>query len=503
MVKAKAAPKPLYYALVDGTDFVDSATFGADLEKGTAFRNIATEFLKPAAIDPARLLDPAHPDFPIWRVKASGATAVSDAAGVAVLAPAGLNGNSQGAGEGDAYKGDETKYGPSGDFIEDWFFEPAVTIDSSGSASLGVGSGTVVKAHLVAMSSHGWLGGWCMGELWNQKRWYLIGQKAHDGKGFKGPLWVILAQCSTLNSACWPSWAKVLMASDPRVRGILGYEEVAPGARAATAIAKNFVDQLKAGTTFLDAWKTNNGGNNWAAIVHKEAVGDTLSALAEAADGKNALSDVTTTATLANYKGYLHSYKGGAAAQDILLVDPPFNFKIQLASGGNLYPEVQPWTLADPTAWLLACSAASDKAVYNNHEYQVTISLADGSNLKSVTLEWIHVRASKIRLDMKKIFKPAVAGLSAKTKMSGPATTIVTLDAPAASVTVSFIPQDEKDMTTIMANQEYHGDDKLVPHHSYLWLRVAVTPESGAVLSYDFRTHGLSWFGPPTLPGYA
>jgi hypothetical protein len=50
----------------------------------------------------------------------------------------------------------------------------------------------------------------------------------------------------------------------------------------------------------------------------------------------------------------------------------------------------------------------------------------------------------------------------------------------------------------IMANQSYHADDKLVPHHSYLWLRVTLTPETGAELTADFPTHGLSWFGPPS-----
>ena len=55
-----------------------------------------------------------------------------------------------------------------------------------------------------------------------------------------GPVWVILAQCSTLNAVCWPSWAKVLMNSDPNVRGILGYEEVAPGASASAAIPRSW-----------------------------------------------------------------------------------------------------------------------------------------------------------------------------------------------------------------------------------------------------------------------
>ncbi len=482
MADVKVAPPPLYYAQADGTSFVDSAKFGKDLETKTAFRNIIAEFMKPSAAEPARLEDPDHPWFPMWRVNTS---AQKDPKGIAVIAPSGLNGS--GTSE---FPGGSADWDKVSEFFDSWFFEPAVTVDGSGKATLGVGAGTVHRAHLVVMSSHGWLGGFAGGEIWEQRKWYLIGRVAEKGRGFKGPLWVLLTQCSTLNSATWPSWAKVLANSSPHVRGILGYEEVAPGASVAAAIGKGFVQKLKEGQSFLAAWKAVNPSSNWAAIVHKDAVNDKLKDLHDIAAGKKPLADVTTTATTFNYYGYLKNYKSGAA-QEIYLKEPPFKFGFALKYSGKTYT-VGPSTLDGGQSRLADADAAPAWS------WELTIATSDGSAMKSVSVEWIHIRPSKVRLKMDKIWQPPTASPAATITNTGTKKETFTaeLSAPGASVTLTWKAQPASVLSAVSGDQSYHGDDKLVPHHSYLYPRVKVTPDGGgSPLTFDFPTNGLSWYG--------
>src|SRR4051794_26831804 len=66
-----AGPPVLYYLAIDGTEAQDSATFGALLE-GRGWKNLAATYLRPAADDPSRLVDPAHDFLPIPLVEARG-----------------------------------------------------------------------------------------------------------------------------------------------------------------------------------------------------------------------------------------------------------------------------------------------------------------------------------------------------------------------------------------------------------------------------------------------
>lgn len=482
MPDVTVAPPPLYYAQADGTNFKDSADFGKDLESKTAFRNLLADFLPARASTPGRLEDPARPWFPVWRVNQQSPSQ-PDPKGIAVMAPAGLNGAGHGEFSGRA------EWDKASEFFERWMFEPAVTVDASGKATLGVGAGTVHRAHLVVVSSHGWLGGFAGGEIWDQKKWFLVGKVAEEGRGFRGPVWVLLTQCSTLNSATWPSWAKVLANSSPHVRGILGYEEVAPGATMAAAIGRGFVQKLKEGQTFLAAWKAMNPSSNWAAIVHKDAVNDKLKDLPAIVEGKKPLADVTTTAAKFNYYGYLKNYKSGAA-QEIYLADPPFSFRFGLGVSGKVH-DVGPATLDGGQASLRDATRMPD------WKWLMGIKLNDGADIKSVAIEWIHIRPTKKRLQMDKIWQPPTSAAAAQVTNTGTKkeTFTITPDAPAASLTITWKAQPQDVMGPVTADISYHGDDKLVPHHSYLYPRITVTPVSGAALKHDFPTNGLSWYG--------
>lgn len=483
MADVKVAPPPLYYAQADGTNFYDSAKFGKDLESKTAFRNLIAEFMRPSASEPARLEDPSRPWFPMWRVNVANPSQ-KDPRGIAVVAPSGLNGSAKAE-----FPAGQSDWNRVSEFFERWFFEPAVTVDGSGKAVLGVGAGTVHRAHLVVMSSHGWLGGFAGGEIWEQRKWYLVGRVAHEGRGFRGPVWVILTQCSTMNSATWPSWAKVLANSSPHVRGILGYEESAPGARTAAAIGQGFVQKLKEGQTFLQAWRNSNPSSNWAAIVHKDAVGDKLKDLHAIVAGKKPLADVSTTETTFNYYGYLRNYKGGAA-QEIYLKEPPFGFSFALLYHGARY-EIGPATLDGGQSNL------ADADVAPAWQWEMQVASTDGKVLSSVAVEWIHIRPTKRRLQMDKVWQLPATSESATVTNTGAKKETFTarLDSPSTDVTLTWKAQPKSVMSAVTADQSYHGDDKLVPHHSYLYPRVTITPSGGGPVSFDFPTNGLSWYG--------
>lgn len=479
------APPTLYYAQADGTNFKDSAFLGAKLEKQTAFKNLISEFIKPKAGTPGRLECATRPWFPLWRVDLKSRP---DAKGIAVIAPGGLNGSDE---KNElSSKGDEAS-----EFIDSWFFEPAVTIDSSGNASLGVGAGTVHRAHLVIMSSHGWLGGFAQGDF-GQPKWFLVGKTAEQGRGFKGPVWVILTQCSTLNSATWASWTKILARSTPHVRGILGYEEVAPGASAAATINDKFVASLKAGKTFLEAWVANNLKNNWAAIVHKDALQDKLKDLPDIVQGKRPLSDVSTTETTFNYYGLLKNVDNGKK-KEIYDKRPPFDLKLFASmaaipgngegfSGRKRY-EVKPSTLDDMWHAIVVADDA------NPPEYHVEVTAP--SDMTSLTVEWIHIRPTKPRLKMNKIFKPAAStssGAKVATKGAKSELTVVDLSPASTTCKVVFTSQTVASLSAM----DGKGNDFLEPHHSYLYPRVTVKLASGSELKADFPTIGLSYYGP-------
>ncbi len=313
-IKTRVAPDFLYFALVDGTNEVDSVAFATNLSRKKDFggwRNLL-DFIQEDPFEATNLIDGAHVYLPIIKMNAKGKP---DAGGVAVVCPGGAGG----LGKEDKWKsyepgptvwdigggmgikvqtfGRHTAAEESAAMISDFILAPAVQVDSVGVASIQSGrpvkpDAKVFRASLLYVSSHGWLGGFMKGEElaeWPDAQpekareeyvpfhsYFLIGRADVNGKFFVGPRWIVLAQCSTLNQSTWAMWARVMANSDPPVHGILGYEESSPAAGASVGIANRFFAQLRAKKPFLDAWKTANQGQHWAAIVHEDAHLDTL-----------------------------------------------------------------------------------------------------------------------------------------------------------------------------------------------------------------------------------
>lgn len=512
MSDTKAAPSFFYYAMIDGTSAVDSIAFGKDLDaKGgsTGWRNLL-DLLDADPADPTRQVDPSHLFLPIYKLKRSGSAAVGDAKGISVICPGGLNGEgvdemwqnyAGGApipfpllrGRRSLMLGRHAAAELSAAFVSSFMVNPVVEIDgkkkhiASTEAST---KGTLFRASLLYLSSHGWLGGYARGDqlqpypealpappavpvpgLTDDPRkeyvpaaaYFVIGKLDVGGKAFAGPEWIILAQCSTLNNTTWAMWARVMARSNPQVRGVLGYEESSPDANASIAIADAFFNKLKAKMTFYEAWKAANPGQNWAALVHEDAMGDTLPTWAT----KKALGSKE-----------ISSYLGSAsrAPKQVKVVDPtpPYGVRVFISFKDKEH-EITPDVL-DSVAVLLPDAS-----------YTVELTPPPGGEITQVKIQWIHIRDTFKQYNLNKIFNGrSVTGAGVKTSTKNPKILVVDYPTPQKSaVKITFFAQDEEGLS----------ESGLEAHHSYLWPRIHMTGTGLADVQFDVKTRGIGYYG--------
>jgi hypothetical protein len=330
------------------------------------------------------------------------------------------------------------------------------------------GSGPDIAADLLYVSSHGWLGGFMGGDdlvvgrdvYWVSK-YFVVGRASAAGLGFQGPRWIILAQCSTVNSATWPLWAKVLGNSDPHVRGILAHEESAPAVGEASRVARAFVGKLRAGVPFLRAWIETNDAHSrsWAAIVHEEATGDRLADFPRFQPFRN----IKTGVSWGPYKGYLASERKGVRITD---APPPFELAVYRSHAGLQY-RVEPDNLE------------THALLRDGDQYTFAIAAPANEQLKSLRLELIHIRPRYPRkFAWSQVFSDIrhLPGISVR----GFGTGILQVElAPA-------VPR-----TWIAMRAVRLAESGLEAHHSYLWVRCSIWLRSGRQLDYDFKTTGL------------
>lgn len=527
--KEKVAPKVHYFVSVDGTDAVDSAQFGLSLQSFAGWRSLYDEFLSmnKSPDDPARLVDPNHDYLPIWKVVRSGATSTPEAKkGTAVVCPVGLNSKAKDKFLA-SYKGSQdwggfqtdgiwTALERSAAAIESWILNPAVVVDTAARKAwidddLGPNPYrpelTRIAPEIVQVSSHGWLGGF-MGsnavtrakDDWFPKQyWFLVGRVEKKGLAFEGPVWLILAQCSTVCQATWPSWVKILGRSKPPVRGVIAYEEVAPAAGEAANIYVEFFDLLsgKGGRkplSFIEAWQAVNTKHNrhWAAIVHKNALGDGLHNW----DQQPPLGETGTTDTLSSYHGFSHT-SDGRIDKDITIEPVPFQLELARVDAGKRYP-VHAWNLDGFGAVLEAADPANPGRLY-----EVRVSPNDPSSegpLASARLEWVHIRASKPPFVMSGIFVIPTSASEPDVVVTYDKVNVVTLKATGAkkptSLTVKFLPVSQAQLGKIVKQEGAPDrDDRIEAHHSYFWLRVKIELQNGATHEHDFTTQGLLFYG--------
>jgi hypothetical protein len=331
-------------------------------------------------------------------------------------------------------------------------------------------------ARILYVSSHGWLSGRMQGEElakypaaqppknqdpYYPSRYFSLGKVAAGDWGFHGPEWIVLAQCSTLNSACWPLWARILERSSPGVHGILAYEEVSPGPEPAARIAENFFKYLDQGAPFLDAWIRANQGQRWAAMVHKDARKDTLKDFR----GLRELIDVGTGDIRAVYRGYLTSL--GPIGAEVLIEDPSIGFKIERDQGG--FVEITPLNLGEDLAHMSWRS-----------RFRLVVSTMDGANLRRVQITAVHIRMSHpIQFTWDQLFTASSQQNDVKVGGAGSRTLTLTPTSPAPSLAVLLNTTDQV-------------PPGLQQHHSYVWFRLNVETDTGSH-QHDFTTYGLEY----------
>jgi hypothetical protein len=530
----KSSGAEVYYVAVDGTDSIDSVAFGHAIEE-FGVRNLVGELMKSnvAGEDDSRIEDPNHDFLPIWRVEGKvgdkQAVKAGKKKGVAVVCPCGFSSRRSPA---DAFWGvdHDNKRSTATTFMESFILNPGVVV-KSGKVGLAAGTGATkadtIPCDILTLSSHGWLGGFMSGNSGNQ--WMIIGGTNKKKLKFEGPVWLILAQCSTVCIATWPSWVEVMARSDPPVRGVLAYEEVAPAAASAARFAKEFFGHLKnSKMTFIDAWKKVNdaNGRSWAAVVHKDAKKDSLA-------NWHLQKDLDKTELLKPLEGV---YLGWSQTKDgkedqpkgkpIVVKEPPFTVELT-------YMKV--WAKRKMAIDESNLNAATLRTKVGRKEdppnsgtivdyarplhYVVKVEPPPafaGKPIREVTVEWIHIRKTKDRYDSVKLFGkketvvvPAGVTTSYAFVEKGAArkslyTFTVDKATTLSSLAVEFHPVDKLGSNAWTDDDHYPKDDKIVAHHSYLWLRISLKLDDAGwkdTAPVDFTTRGLVYYGGPTGDG--
>jgi hypothetical protein len=485
-VHTAAGPPPLYYLCIDGTEAQDAATFGALLEQ-RGWKNLATTYLKPAKDDPSRLLDPAHDFLPIPLVEAKGRR-------IAVVAPGGRDGKGL-----DSFWrryphhangwGDTTVVGRyaaaelSCQFTSKLILRPQVhthqlepeRLDRHlADEALPYDSRHAPAAKILYVSSHGYQSGVMRGDTLQEgpavppttrlryrpnNALFSVARACADGKGFQGPEWIVLAQCSTVNASTWVSWARILARSSPGVRGILAYEDSSPLAEPARRVAEQFFGYLTQGLPFLLSWSLANPSKRWAAIVHKDAVEDKLTEFAQF----RPLAGVSSTGHSPNYYGYLST----SGRQPILETNPPFRLVLENQKGSDFH-EIRPEDPDSPVGRFVQGTS-----------YRLTVHAPEGDPLREVTLTVINIRASfDPQIAWDRLFEGFATDPSAR--IEGQSSTTLTIRMAETAREAIALKLRARDPLSAGLDQE----------HSFLWFRIYIRTRSDALV-YDFRNVGL------------
>jgi len=534
-VVGRIAPPQRYYLCIDGTGAADSVEYGKLLQgKPFGFRNLATEFLKPDTKGEQRLEDPAHPFLPICTFQVAG---FKDP--IAVVCPGGRNG--VGLDQfWQNYKGEEpdeqanqgrhvfippnstarvetfgrhTASTKSSLLMRDLILVPAIErgVDKQGKPFAQLKTGPLagifnstepdVFAEFLLVSSHGWLGGFMRGDSMAASKtaepekaraefmplfvYFLAGLAAAENRFFFGPKWIILAQCSTLNSATWVSWVKLMAAGIPKVRGILGYEEVSPGVQGSITIANDFFTRLRNGQTMLNAWRAANAKEKWAAIVHKEAVKDLMTKW----DEMPLLKEARVTKDVGDYLAFGASLERGKEkfpnGKEVRDVPPPFAVKVETAD--DVRTPTRP--LQEITEDTLDRVRAK---MQNDMDVRLTITPPAGARISSATVRWIHMRETHDKQPpLNSIFRDLAGDPPGSVQLTVSAADPTKPTAQVINVTPAAGPIDRIVITSKIQGDDVLNRSGMERNHSFVWPLVRIVLDSGKDESFPFSTRGL------------
>ena len=547
---ASVAPFQRYYMCIDGTGAQDSVEYGQLLQELFGWRNVVSEFLKPDPAGEKRLVDPNHPFLSVCTFPARKGKPI------AIVSPGGRDGQGLDA-FWQKYKGEtaeeqandgrhvfeidddvkivtvgrQTAASKSALFMRDLILAPAIekVTDDKGQPVMQIKDVLPgnrkpgepdIAAELLIVSSHGWLGGYMHGdsllssaaaEPAEAKKsfnvpfvYFLVGLAVAEGKFFAGPKWLILAQCSTINMATWLSWAKMMAGGIPPVRGILGYEEVSPGVTGSIRIARAFFAGLDAGQSILKAWRAANKGEKWAAIVHKEALTDTMRGWDDLDDKDHQLKVLDLEKERTSYLAFGASLELGKnppndgtvrdedgkvvkvlidiPAQNVFNAPPPFDLRIETApSAGKPFKDVNEATLNRLHAHL-----------FEDTQVRMTITPPAGTTIASATVRWVHMRETHtVQPRVDQIFSSFASvpegALRLTVSTKDPRTPNTVVVQPAAG------PVDKIVILWVSQTEDVLERSGMELSHSFIWPLVSIDVIGGdkSPLKFPFSTRGL------------
>lgn len=244
------------------------------------------------------------------------------------------------------------------------------------------------------------------------------------------------------------------------MRGILGYEEASPAAEASVSIADAFFRNLAAKMTFYDAWKAANHGQNWAAIVHDDATGDTLHGWGAAPPLRGS--------EISKYRGSASK----APAQQVAIAEAARPFVVRIFREDAAAGEITAATLDSGAAWLQPGG-------------RFTLDVTAPHDFKRVDIQWVHIRPTFRQFDVNAVFARVEApGAAEPVIPAAKKLQSVVYDVPRKHVRVTFVARDADGL-------EASG---LEEHHSYLWPSVRLDDGAERV---DARERGLLYYGVP------
>jgi hypothetical protein len=304
------------YAWIEHVDPRDGSAFCRGM-KALGWDNLAEVLpLKNAADTEGRRIDAAHPLLPIrWKNN-----------GLLILPyPFGLP-NEDPPIKKDPLAGESTEAAVRDNcaFLCRWTFCPGV----KKSGELVAGPGADKYADIVVVSGHGSsMSVWAEHQL--GMKFAELAQAAAIPEDLDYPKYVIFACCSIVEFESSHMWRRFLRRKKP-VRAILGYSSKYPGGSVGEEIFTRFAQLLAAaegGVSILEAWKLANGSQApWAAILHKEAITDTIHALE-----RNALAPIKAD-------GDLVWFGASAESTGFPVVDEQITYRVRFWMGTRAAP---------------------------------------------------------------------------------------------------------------------------------------------------------------------
>jgi hypothetical protein len=218
------------------------------------------------------------------------------------------------------------------EFITQWLFNPGVNENQS---TLTTGADATGHAELVSLSGHH-----AAGDVWGISK--AIGRKITSTldlgdqiRKLKSPTssghlkYLLMPACYTCSLDVADMWLPFFRTGIP-LHGVLGYSKTYKGDRTGAQIMRSFGKELQSDpkTTILHAWAAANRGQPWGAVLHEDAVSDTI----EAWTSDAGLGKLTTTANILQFDAS-NLASGG---DRIELGTPKYQARFRLADGTTI-----------------------------------------------------------------------------------------------------------------------------------------------------------------------